>query len=72
MPSNHTPSSSNKRNHEQQSSAVSDDEDNEARAEACLSKDADQALATATFQLTKVWEMKILDKDVVSTVYTTF
>ncbi|KAL0041091.1 hypothetical protein WJX77_004762 [Trebouxia sp. C0004] len=31
-----------------------------------------QALATATFHLTRVWEKKVLDKDVVSTTYTLF
>ena len=68
LPSIHTPSSSNKRIYKQQSSAVSDDEDNSARAAACLSKDADQALDK--FQLTKVWEKKILDTRMWSQLYT--
>ncbi|DBA91553.1 TPA: hypothetical protein ACH3X1_003174 [Trebouxia sp. C0004] len=70
--SKHTPSSSKKRSYEQQKSVAADNEDdavhevqNEARI---LSKDA----AQATFQLTRVWEMKVLDKDVVSTTYTIF
>ncbi|DBB00837.1 TPA: hypothetical protein ACH3X1_000764 [Trebouxia sp. C0004] len=65
--SKHTPSSPKKRSHEQQKSVAADNEDDavhEVQNEALLSKDAAQALATATFQLTRVWEKKVLDKDV--------
>ncbi|DBA73473.1 TPA: hypothetical protein ACH3X1_011500 [Trebouxia sp. C0004] len=73
--SKQTPSSSKKRSHEQQKSVAADNEDDaahEVQNEALLSKDAAQALATATFHLTRVWEKKVLDKDVVSTTYTLF
>jgi len=71
LPSKHTPGSSRQRSDEQDPD-VSDDKDIVISEGPLLSRDAAQALAKATGLLTKVWEQKVLDKDVVSIVYLEF